>query len=219
MVEFLTTHGTAFHIERIIARAKRTLVLVSPYLQLSKTLLERLLDADRRGVRITIVYGKSSLSADQEEALRELKDLSLCYLENLHAKCYFNEEEMVITSMNMYEFSEKNNREMGVLVDKAEKVYQGAVEEARSIVAAAEQAKSRGRGGYASPEQDPGFCIRCSRRTPYDPDIPYCRECFRVWSQYENANYREEVCHSCGRKAETSMNKPLCYGCYIDEVS
>lgn len=42
MAEFLTTHGTAFHIESIIARAKRRLVLITPYLQLSRALYERL---------------------------------------------------------------------------------------------------------------------------------------------------------------------------------
>jgi hypothetical protein len=216
---FLTTHGTAFHIEQIIARARTKLVLMSPYLQLSQTLFERLKDADRNRVRIILVYGKSSLSRDQERALAELKNLSLYFLENLHAKCYFNEVQMVITSMNMYEFSEKNNREMGVLVESSEAVYQEAVTEARSIVAAAEAAKSpRPHGHHQAPKAgDPGFCIRCGKRIDYEPELPYCEACGAIWAQYENPNYREEVCHSCGRGAETSMNKPLCYCCYRDE--
>ncbi len=57
MAEFLTTHGTAFQIENVIAGARKRLTLVSPFIKLSKTLAERLQDAARRGVKITIVFG------------------------------------------------------------------------------------------------------------------------------------------------------------------
>jgi hypothetical protein len=212
MGTFLTTHGTAFHIEQIIAQARARLVLICPYLQLSKTLLERLQDADRNGVKTTLVYGKSELSRDQQGALQQLRGLTLYFLQNLHAKCYFNEKQMVITSMNLYEFSEKTNREMGVLVESTESVYEDAVKEARSIVAAA-----TGEHGTRPKDDDPGFCIRCSKRIAYDPDVPYCERCGEVWSQFENENYREEYCHSCGRAAETRMNRPLCSRCYREE--
>lgn len=39
------------------------------------------------------------------------------FYEKLHAKCYLNEDVGIITSMNLYEFSELNNREMGISVD------------------------------------------------------------------------------------------------------
>jgi hypothetical protein len=232
MAEFLTTHGTAFHIENIIARAKRRLVLVTPYLQLSRTLYERLRDAAGRGVRITLAYGKSALSADEQASLSQLRGLSLYYSENLHAKCYFNEERMVITSMNLYEFSEKNNREMGVLVSSDEKVYADAAAEVQSILAAAE-AQSVARAGQHGrvarradrPATQPrrhgarrdAFCIRCARSIRYDPDLPYCDRCAEVWSAFENPDYVERVCHSCGRDARSSMNRPLCYACYREE--
>lgn len=44
MAEFLTTNGTSYHIENIIIGAEEKLVLVSPYLQISKTFYERLKD-------------------------------------------------------------------------------------------------------------------------------------------------------------------------------
>jgi hypothetical protein len=74
---------------------------------------------------------------------------------------------MVITSMNMYEFSEKNNREMGVLVESSEAVYQEAVTEARSIVAAAEAAVSpRPRGHHQLPKRGtPGFASDVGRES------------------------------------------------------
>jgi hypothetical protein len=239
MAQFLTTHGTAFQIENIVAGAKRRLVLVTPYLKISRTLYERLRDAAGRGVRTTLVYGKSALSADDEEALSELRGLSLYYSENLHAKCYFNEDQMVITSMNLHEFSEKNNREMGVLVTSAEEVYTAAVAEVQSILAAADSQPLARRGhlvGEARPimPQRPAravsraraygsrghaFCIRCARSIPYDPEMPYCDRCAEVWSAFENPDYQERVCHSCGRETRSSMAKPLCYSCYREEYA
>ncbi len=117
MADFLTTSGTSHHIENIIMDAKAKLVLVSPYLKLSKTFFERLKDASGKGVSIKIVYGKDELKPNERNSLAELKNAELFYFQNLHAKCFFNESKMVITSMNMYEFSEKTNREMGILID------------------------------------------------------------------------------------------------------
>src|SRR5688572_30369139 len=118
MADFLTTSGISYQIENIIVEAKNKLVLVSPFLQLSKTLFERLKDASNKGVAIKIIYGKDQLKPNEQDSLADLKNVELYFFENLHAKCYFNEAKMVITSMNMYEFSEKTNREMGVFIDR-----------------------------------------------------------------------------------------------------
>lgn len=83
MAEFLTTAGVSHHIENIILDAKTKLVLVSPYLQLSKTLYERLKDCSEHGVPITIVYGKDELNPSQHSSLSELKTVSLYYFDNL----------------------------------------------------------------------------------------------------------------------------------------
>jgi hypothetical protein len=229
MAEFLTTHGTAFQVERIITGARATLILVSPYLRLSKTLLERLQDASRRGVRTTLIYGKSSLARDEEGSLARLDRLALRYFDNLHAKCYANEEHLVITSMNLHEFSEKTNREMGVLFSKDEQVYRDAMAEIQSILAAAGTDRSRGfRDARAEPADPPGVirsrrrqranfagaCIRCAREVPRNVGAPYCSACYSVWATYGNPDYPERVCHLCGVEVETSMARPLCWRCY-----
>jgi len=135
MAEFLTTTGTSHHIEQIIIKAKSTLTLVTPYLKLSKTLTERLTDADKAGVIITIIYGKNELAKNEYERITAFKNLQLYFCENLHAKCYHNEETMIVTSMNLYEFSEKNNREMGILVERENdrKIFEESIREIDSI--------------------------------------------------------------------------------------
>jgi hypothetical protein len=231
MAEFLTTHGTAFQIENVIAGANKRLTLVSPFLKLSKTLAERLQDAARRSVRITIVFGKEELEREQELLLEGLAGARLYFLPNLHAKCYFNEDRMVITSMNMYEFSEKHNREMGVLLEAGEPAYGDALREVDSIIAASEErsvapAATPGKRTHSPAETFPvrvssrshgrnsGVCIRCQASIPRDPWRPLCGACYEVWSAYQNADYQEQWCHFCGRSEETSVNRPLCRICY-----
>lgn len=135
MAIFLTTASVASSIEDIIRKASSHLVLVTPFLKLNRHLIERLQDAERRKVQMTIIYGKEELAQNQLKILTKLNNLELLYCENLHAKCYYNENIMVISSMNLYEFSEKNNREMGVLIHKEEDsaLFSDALEETISI--------------------------------------------------------------------------------------
>lgn len=233
MADFLTTSGTSYQIERIIIEAKSQLVLISPYLQLSKTFFERLRDASNKNIPIIIVYGKDELKPNEKNSLAELKGVELFFFENLHAKCYFNESSMVITSMNMYEFSEKNNREMGVLLEKNNDnaIYEKAVEEAESIIKSAEQiqlnksartfpkeikkqSENKSKKNTASLR---GYCIRCEARIPYNTVKPLCSDCYSTWSKYGDSDYEENVCHRCGEYEESSVRKPLCYTCYKEE--
>lgn len=229
MAEFLTTNGTSYHIENIIIGAEKKLVLVSPYLQISKTFYERLKDASKKNVEIKIIFGKDELKPNEKNSLAELKNLELLFFENLHAKCYFNEKEMVITSMNMYEFSEKNNREMGVFITKYndKDIFDKAINETLSIIESSEViqlAKTKRKlfqNKKNSSKQDKkkparGYCIRCEERIQYDIEKPYCWICFSTWSQFENPDYEENVCHCCGEFEPTSMNKPECYNCFIE---
>ena len=232
MAEFLTTMGTSSRIEDIMITARKEIFLVSPFLQLSKTFYERLKDASENAISIKIVYGKDELKPNERNSLANIKNLELFFCENLHAKCYFNESKMVITSMNMYEFSQKNNREMGVLIDhtKDQELFESAKKEALSIIKSSETIrlykserfspkKDDYQKYFADPKKDynqgyKGYCIRCSKRIPLDPGRPYCNDCYSVWAQYENPDFPENNCHVCGEYEHTSMIKPLCYDCF-----
>jgi PLD-like domain len=140
MPQFLTTSGTSHLIEDVIIKAKTDLVLITPYLKLSRILFERLTEANRRGVRIRLVYGKSELHPNEQKQLDALTNIELLFLQNLHAKCYLNENVLVVSSMNLYEFSEKNNREMGIVLTRQDdgECFADALAEAHSIMAAAQ---------------------------------------------------------------------------------
>lgn len=161
---------------------------------------------------MSLVYGKDDLHPDEARNLKALKNLHLYFMESLHAKCYCNEQEMIITSMNMYEFSERSNREMGVLISRAndQTLYEDAFEEIRSIV----NHSKMERGFVEQKQSATGFCIRCSEKISHNPEAPYCNHCYRIWTSFGNPEYTEKVCHTCGRDFESSMNRPECNKCY-----
>ncbi|MEO9474035.1 MAG: phospholipase D family protein [Cyclobacteriaceae bacterium] len=135
MAKFLTTYQVTSELESIIINSSEFLVLVTPFVDFPKTLFERVISASNRGVKITLIYGKSELTNSQKELVMRVGQLEVFYLDNLHAKCYYNESKLIITSMNLYDYSAKNNREMGVLIDSIEDsaLYKEAVLEAQDI--------------------------------------------------------------------------------------
>jgi len=210
------------------------LVLISPFIKLPETLFQTLKDADRRKVEITLVYGKSQLRLRERSQLEQLDNLSLHFLENLHAKCFFNEADMVITSMNLYDHSERKNREMGVLVKARDDgiVFREAAKEAALIVSlSSKETLRRTRAESLSPDTNrkivlnmtsntpatkpSGHCIRCGVNIQHDLAKPFCRDCFSKWDIWENSYHKDSHCHTCGKRAPTSMSKPECNSCYI----
>ena len=135
MAKFVSTVGTVFYIERVILEAKKSITLITPFLQLNKNLIERLEDAEKQNIELTIIYGKHELTSYEEKILYKFSNIEIYFCKNLHSKCYFNEKLMVITSMNLYEYSERNNREMGIVIDKDEdaQIYEDTIKEIISI--------------------------------------------------------------------------------------
>lgn len=136
MAKFLNTSATNYFLEELIKEAKDRLVLISPYLKLNDRVKELLADKNRLKIDVRIVYGKSELQPAEISWLREQTYIRTSFCKNLHAKCYLNEELCIITSLNLYEFSQVNNNEMGILIRRAEdaELYREAYEEAQRII-------------------------------------------------------------------------------------
>jgi phosphatidylserine/phosphatidylglycerophosphate/cardiolipin synthase-like enzyme len=244
MAEFLTTRGTTSEIENIINNADNDLVLISPFIKIPDSLFQNLRAADHKGVKIKLVYGKKTLEPGVIEQLSQLKNLKLYFLDNLHAKCYFNEQSMVITSLNLYDFSEQNNREMGVLItlqnDKG--VFTKAIREARMIIDLAtlsdvnvqvkEQTQKQFKPQSTVEKQKPksNWLKDLSAFLPglFDDDNGYCIGCkteieYNLKYPYcpkcykaraKNIAQKATYCHRCGHPSTTSFSKPLCRSCF-----
>ena len=136
MAKFLNTSATNYFLEELIKGASERLILISPFLKLNDRVKELLEDKNRLKIDVRIVYGKNELQPEEINWLRELTYIRTSFCKNLHAKCYMNEEACIITSLNLYEFSQVNNNEMGVHVSRSDdaEIYRDAFEEAQRII-------------------------------------------------------------------------------------
>lgn len=136
MAKFLNTSATNYYIEELIKGAKDRLILISPFLRLNDRIKELLEDKNRLKIDVRIVYGKSELQPEEVNWLKGLSYIRTSFCKNLHAKCYLNEEICIVTSLNLYEFSQVNNNEMGILVTRGDDsaLYRDAYEEAQRII-------------------------------------------------------------------------------------
>lgn len=228
MAKFLTTNGMSYELEELIKSARERLFLFSPYLKLNERLRSLLEDRARLKIDIRIIYGKNELQPEEQERLRQLQTLHLTFLKNLHAKCYLSEERAIIGSMNLYDFSQQNNEEMGVLVKKQDDptLFAEIVEDAQRLLRTSEpvaitiekikpqKSESRPSTPRTKKISANGFCLRCGETIAFNPERPYCASDYKAWAKWQNADYEDPHCHSCGKEATATMSKPLCRDCY-----
>jgi hypothetical protein len=118
---------------------------------------------------------------------------------------------------------------MGVLISRKEDndLFVRASEETQSIISSSKKISLNheyNKSTYKTPviakplkpkyHAEYGYCIRCEEKIDFNPEKPYCENCFSIWVQFENPDYLENVCHRCGNEFGTSMNKPLDNNCY-----
>ena len=136
MAKFLNTSATNYFLEELIKGASDRLILISPFLKLNDRVKELLEDKNRLKIDVRIVYGKNELQPEEINWLKELSFIRTSFCKNLHAKCYLNEETCIITSLNLYEFSQVNNNEMGIALNRSDdsELYREAYDEAQRII-------------------------------------------------------------------------------------
>jgi len=240
MVEFLETTLVSAELRKLISKSKQRIYLISPYLQISKNLriLIQQVDQNVPDIVIKIVCRKDKISADDLSFLQTLKSANISALENLHAKCYLNEETAIITSMNLYQYSQENNWEMGVKIEKKDDsdlydnifLYVKNILSASEVITKIEMKKSdvhiEEKSASVSkkeipkkqspipPKENVGYCIRCREEIPQNPNDPLCSKDFKSWSRWGNRDFPEKYCHICGKESEQSVAKPVCMSCY-----
>jgi phosphatidylserine/phosphatidylglycerophosphate/cardiolipin synthase-like enzyme len=143
VAKFLNTSATNYFLEEMIKSASDRLILISPFLKLNNRIKELLEDKNRLKIDVRIVYGKNELQPEEINWLRGLDFIRTSFCKNLHAKCYLNEESCIITSLNLYEFSQVNNNEMGILVERSADIdlYKDAYEEAQRIIRVSDEVR------------------------------------------------------------------------------
>ncbi|RKS92681.1 hypothetical protein BC952_2595 [Flavobacterium limicola] len=126
MSKFLTGSKLGEAIYDIIWDAERTLLIVSPFIKLDDYFKE-LFDKHKNNpkIHLILVFGKNendikrSMSKSDFDYFNKFLNVSIIYVPNLHAKYYGNENKGIITSINLYDYSFKNNIEFGVYSEQS----------------------------------------------------------------------------------------------------
>ena len=209
MAKFLDCSGVQSALTDIIKNAERKLLIVSPYLKISTQTKHYLKSIDKKNIPMVIIFRAGKNVNDDDLAFfKELSHLKLGQCENLHSKCYLNEKEGLITSMNLHEYSQTHNWEMGILFTKQHdaEIYKDVLKELGHMVT---QAKP-----YT---EERAFCIRCGKSMDeFNPGKPLCNNCYPIWARYKRKHYAEKFCHACGSDrtaSHLSFEKPLCGEC------
>ena len=231
MAKFINTRKAVSEIEDLIKNAGERLILISPYLKLSKDFKELLTIRNSKDKITTIIFGKQELNPDEMKFLQGLRFVILKYNEDLHAKCYVNDDKMIITSLNLYQFSMANNKEMGVLIDKLDpadiQLFEDAFKEVEYInltsqrfelittkpifTKSTENKSAKEKATIVQNKRQNGYCIRTGVEIPFNVEKPMSYEAFKSWSKYSDPDYAEKFCHFSGEPSngETSVNKPI----------
>ncbi|MCE7926795.1 MAG: hypothetical protein DYG98_27470 [Haliscomenobacteraceae bacterium CHB4] len=123
MAKFLTTFDINAELANLIRQAGSEIILVSPYIKLHTGIRDILaLKKNDPEISITVMFGKNgdnipkSLGKEDFDFLKTFPNITIRYSERLHAKYYANESSAILTSMNLYDYSQNNNIEFGILL-------------------------------------------------------------------------------------------------------
>jgi len=233
MVEFLETNGISAALTELIKNTDDKLFLISPYLQIADRLRLLIKEKDSRNIiDIKVVFRTDKLKAEEMSFLQELNNVKVLSCDNLHAKCYLNENTAIITSMNLYQHSQQNNWEMGIKIEKNTdlELYENIFEEVKLIISSSQptaysikkiekDVRVRSKNTRATSKKlkeniNNGFCIRCGMNLKLNPEKPLCFNCYKSWEKYGDSGYKEKFCHVCGKESTCTVEKPVCYTCY-----
>ena len=122
MAKYLDTSHISSELMELLKEAKEKIILVTYSLQVNTQIQERLKTKSKIGTlsEITLIYGNTKPKKSELEWMSEIDDLKVWQKKNLHAKCYINEKKAIISSMNLYDYSQTTNVEMGFLITKDE---------------------------------------------------------------------------------------------------
>lgn len=230
MAKFLNTTGVSYHLEELIKGTKDRLILISPYLQFTDRIKEHLSNLNIQKRDIRIVYRENKLQMDENNWLETQIGIRTSICKNLHAKCYLNENEAIITSMNLYEFSQMNNNEMGIHITKADDpiLYNDTLLEVQRLLTISEEIRVTVKKvtpdtppktekkvaeikTSKSSEKQNGYCIRTGAEIPFNVEKPMTYDAFKSWNKYGDIEYPEKFCHFTGEPSngETTVSRPI----------
>jgi len=114
-LDLINTTDLNIEIENMFMQEDKFLLILSPYLDISDKII-KILAASK--AEIMIIYreiNKKSKMKKIDEFKKLLPKVKFNAIQNFHAKAYISSGTFIITSLNLYEHSQINNLELGVV--------------------------------------------------------------------------------------------------------
>lgn len=126
--EFLFDNQLIAELENLIRNSKNELLLISPYIDLDKRIIDALSEkVSKPNFKLKVLFGKNenniykSIKKNSIDFLKKFPNIEIRYEERLHAKFYLNDTHFIVTSLNLYDYSLAKNIECGFKVNYASK--------------------------------------------------------------------------------------------------
>jgi len=214
--EILTTSKISSKIIEIIDESREYCLIVTPYLKLWHHLENSLKTTSDKNKRIIFFFRNDKDNKAEIKKFYDKYKFDIVFINNLHAKIYLNEKEALITSMNLYDASQKDNYEIGILlkektiIDNHVKTY--IIDQIFNTGKIDELALRSDNNYYKLLEsnlffeKNISYCVTCGNPRKYKKDFIHCEKC-KILSEKENVNIGFDTykyCYLCGKEYNRS---------------
>ncbi|RZJ36612.1 MAG: hypothetical protein EOO51_00405 [Flavobacterium sp.] len=124
MAKFITGNALNLEIEKLLENGEKRIILISPFIKLHNRYEAALKSKlNKPNTEIIVVFGKNadalqkSMQYEDFKFFKNFPNIEIRHEKNLHAKYYANENTAVLTSMNLYSYSQDHNIEAGVSIN------------------------------------------------------------------------------------------------------
>src|SRR5690606_5685754 len=218
-----TNHEISPDIIDLIIKAEKQIDLISPYLDLWAHLKSSLEAAAKRDVIINVVF-RSEMKDKYADTTKWLIDIGahVYMVDKLHTKLYRSERMVIITSMNLYDYSAKTSEEFAFtspedeLISHAEKYIaelrsRAVPLDTRKVGRVFDSVAKKVKDSFSNkPKSEAKPKRASSTKKVSEPETPAKERAPRVSSKGEAGAF----CIRCGDDLKFNMEKPLCYNCF-----
>jgi len=210
--EILSNEQISSKICEIIRGTEEFCFIVTPYIKIWPHLEIRLKTASEQKKKIIFFLRENQDEKHKEKFLNDIKEFNKKYsfdiflIKNLHAKIYLNEKEALISSMNLYEYSQEHNHEIGIYF-KNKKMINEIIEKniIEDIFGVGKIDGLTLKGNYPKLLENNLFlyeksfyCVLCGKAKTFRLREIYCEDCSPSTGSEDTTKW--QYCYKCGVK-------------------
>lgn len=205
----------------LIENAKKSLWLISPYLQPWGRLEQSIQNAiAARDVDTLLLLRGGKDREQQKEQAKPFQEAGakIVFLKRLHAKVYLNEKEAIVTSMNLLESSALDSWEIALRITRRDdkKLYADVVEACEKMLYQAQQATARqpDDGGRLFSRLTETLKRAARKKRSKNKTRQPRKKSSNKKSSRSSSNSKKGSCIRCATSIKLDINRPLCRSCW-----